>query len=334
MFLIEICDQDNRIIRLLRNASDIQYAFLKNEIANASFIVATSEIDPDVDVDYGNIVRIYKKPFEPFVGTIVERHWSAGTVTVGLKSAERLLKDRITGLNLIIGADQPKTSGQIAKAICQQSFKNSYSRVSLGITDAPKKHFKEYHYQDVWSGLTDLAEEDECYVWVDSSLKVNFRKTRGINLVDSLLLFEGRQLSDVTIDENADEIITHLVALGEGSSLAQKPKRGYKLYNNNFVRSRTLDVPKVKTAGGLDKPAERELNKNRFPLTTISATVLEENWDQLEIGTRLTLVAYQGPKPKAYFVQIEGINISSSGVGIVFKIIDNQPIVKPQRWNP
>lgn len=322
-----------QLIRVTRHVGNINRTWVLNDIGTAHIEIPTSAPNFTQITSWGNIFVIYDKYLPPWIGVVETCTTENGLWSADLKSAEYLMKDRLTQQSLVIGA---QNGGMFTHAIVQKLFTSAmalgWTPLTLGVLGSIKKHFKEYEYADLFEAIQALAQEDEAVFWVDDKLKLNF-----VNAVDEgnrLTLFEHRDISEVAFSENITEVATAVIAFGEGADVLRKPKRIYSAPSDKFFRVKKYDVKGAKTANQLDTPAKEFIQKNYDPRVAIDGNIINRNglWGRLSVGQTINLVVY-GKGAGVYTAKIIGLQSNDTQLRAVFEVIQLSP-VQPLVVNP
>src|SRR4051812_10375543 len=113
--LVQVNDNRDYGGFLTPHAADVTRSWVKNEIGTAEMTFPITTPFLWAICDWGRIIRIHEYGLPAWVGSVVEREWSEGGVTLHLKSAEWHLAKKVTRQGLILGqsAAGPVTAGQI-----------------------------------------------------------------------------------------------------------------------------------------------------------------------------------------------------------------------------
>lgn len=275
-------------------ASDVSRTWVLNDAGEGSLFLPDSVDNLNQIVKWGNLLRIYERDVPPWAGIILERAWENGGVRLSLKSAEALLQKKITRQGLIFGQTAATAAGAIAREVFRSAYQNNnpFQTLKAGLFDATKTHFKQYDYVDCFETLQALAEEDGAAFWVDpTDLTVNFRDRRGSET--SVVLYENVHLFDVRVVEQATDIVTAVLALGEGSDLPSKPKITMQWWTvAEYFAAEVLNVNGATYPEALIEPAKERIRQQALPRTVIDANFakVDATWGAFHIGDTIELV--------------------------------------------
>lgn len=306
--------------------SNVKRTWVVNDAGTASFMMPAALPETALFLRRGHIVRIYEDNLPPWVGVVERRRFKGNAVTFECKGAEWFLHKR--PMQQIVVGD-----GDLGR-VAEQCFlsANQLSGAWTPVTTRDFQYggpavFKEYEgYKDLWETLKGLADEHHWNVWVDSSMTVHFRHSRGSDKSGQLFLYENKELTDVDVTEDEAEAVSNVLAIAGGSgNITERAKFGYAVPTQDFWRAEIINVDGAVGAAELEPAATRHLRKNFFPRITIDATVVSIGnlWAQLHLGDTVSVVTYQGGNRRSK-TKIIGMEVSEPGkMRCVFEVVDD-----------
>lgn len=324
-----------RPISITKRVANVSRSWVRNDIGKGSLALPRTLPDLMTIVSWGNIVRIVEQDLDPWVGVInQQRSWSSGSVEIQLDSLESLLTGHITDQGLRLGAAAGgMPSREIARTIITNALGNGWSPLSVGSLAGTKVHYKEYDYAVLFEALKDLATEDDAWFWVNENRQIYFQPTRGISIEDTFLA-ENAQLYNVRSTEDASEVVTNILGLGDGSDLVEKPKLLRRIRNPYFFKAEVIDYPDILDQAGMISPVTEELKKRGKPKVTIDAEIPNINnvWQKIRMGNRINIGTYRDQ----YIVErtrIVGIEaVTGSPLRCLFETIQNEQYGPVEPW--
>lgn len=320
MILIEYTNEYGYDPKICPYAADVERSWVENEAGTASFFLPATTPNLLSVIRYGNLISIIEAPWPRWVGTITEREWSDGGVTVRLKGAEWLLTGKPTGASLAFPAGS--VDGTIARGIVQSAYikNNPYQPIRLGIFDANRPRFIEpLEYADCWETLTKLAEDGGSSVWVDEDFFLHFRRERGTNKTAAIKLFEGSHLVEPRVVESIEDALTAGIAIGaEKNNVSAKSARRLQTPLGYF-RAFAKKYDKLYGDIQLRDALQKEIEERAAPRKTVDVdfvkTNLAEFWGIFFIGDtiELNLLSYN---PEGLINQYTKLNVKIIGLEI------------------
>ncbi len=268
--------------------------WVRNGVGTATIDVPTSHPDFARLVAWGNVIRLNTSELRPWVGQVVRREWSGSVMRLGCKSAEWMLQGKLTGQGKLYGATGGETAGGVAASLFYNAaiVNNDIRVLQPGVFTAAQRVFREYNYEDLYKAWAALAADSGADFWVDERLQAHFTDQRGHNYTDQVVLREGRQLSDVSVAESAEDILTAAVGIGDEISGAVRPTFRLRYSGSPFFRAQTISVSGARDDSALEWPVRSALTARGEPRLTVDATILKINgsYGNFWIGDSLTLV--------------------------------------------
>lgn len=294
--LVEFSDHYNYAANVTPHAADVTRTWVRNDIGTASLTFPLTTPSLWAIVYWGRIFRIHEYGMPSWAGVVTEREWSESGVTLHLKSAEWLLMKSITGQGLAFPAGT--TSGKIAYGIFASSYLSNRTAhpIRSGIFDGTKQRFKEpFNYADCWEELKRLADEDGADVWVDENLNCHYRDMRGTDKSAYIKLREGKHLVNLKIHDSIEDTLTAAVALGSGSTIAEKFK-AITRWNGDpgYERVEVLNFDSESNPATLAGLAQQAIRDRGFPKVTVDAEFIKtesaEFWGAFFVGDTIELM--------------------------------------------
>lgn len=276
------------------DASEVSRSWVLNDAGEGGLFLPDSTPNLSQIIKWGNLLRIYETGVPTWAGIALERSWESGGVRLSLKSAEALLQKKVSRQGLIFGQIAAVSAGEIAREVFRSAYQsnNPFPTLKAGTFDATKTHFKQYDYVDCFETLQKLAEEDGAAFWVDpDSLAVNFRDQRGSDT--SVVLYENRHLFDVKIIEQATDIVTAVLALGEGNDIPSKPKISMQWWSAaDYFAAEVLNVNGATYPEALIEPAKEYIRQRALPRTVIDASFakVDATWGAFGVGDTIEII--------------------------------------------
>ena len=313
---IQVSAPTDELLFLTRSVAVTSRTWVKNDVGTATIVVPYSHPKLRELADYGNIIRIRERNSPTWVGQVVQREWDSanGTVVLGCKSAEWILQKKITGQGRIYAGNSGNSAGAVAYAIYDNAIRanSDLRQIKPGFFNVPKTAHREFNYADLFEALKDMADDYGADFWVDDNLKLHFT-ARGSDRRGVVVLREGRHLSGVRVTDSAEEMVTAVVGLGEGSNIQEKPKLLRKLTSTPFFRAEVLDINNVGSEEALRAPVEEKLIKDGQPKVTVDASVerINGSYGNFWIGDYITLIT-RHPFLRQVDAQVVGIERGTS----------------------
>lgn len=285
--------------------------WVRNEVGTATLVVPPSHPKLAALAEYGKIIRLVEKGFPTWVGQVVTREWdgNSGLVSLNCKSAEWILQKKLTGQGRVYAGNSDTSAGAVARSVFENAARENSDlrQLKAGTFNAPRTAHREFNYADLFESLQKMAEDYGVDFWVDDQLRVHFTQ-RGVDRRATVVLREERHLTNIRIGDSAEEMITAVVGLGEGSSIPEKPKLLRKLSGTPFFRAEIFDVNGVGSEDGLAEPVEETLLTRGQPRLMVDATVEKINgsYGAFWVGDIVTLVT-RNPFYRTVVAQVVGI---------------------------
>lgn len=321
-------------------ASNVSRAWVLNEYAAGSVFFPATTPDLEDIISWGNILSFYEEGVQPWTGVVGdERAWYDGGVEVQLKSAEWLLYRKLTRQGMVLGGSADSggaSAGTIAWTLFESGvLRNGWGPLRPGLFDASRRHFVEYSYADVYEAFRKLSENYTAHFWVDDDLYVHFRDRRGTDKSASVVLYENRHLTDVRVIESAADVLTAIVALGDGTDLVSRPKKTLIFDNRYFHRAEVVQFGGVVDAESLVAPATELLKSRVNPRVSIDANIVnvDDVWNDFFIGDSISLVVYATGTPQQIKATVLGLELGvDSKMRGVFELEQPLATVRPREW--
>lgn len=321
-------------------ASNVSRSWVLNEYTTASVFFPATTPRLDEIIGWGNIISFYEEGVQPWTGVVGdERAWYDGGVEVQLKSAEWLLFRKLTRQGMVLGGSADAggaSAGTIAWSLFESAIlRNGWGPLRPGLFDASRRHFVEYSYADLYEAYRKLSENYSAHFWVDSDLFVHFRDRRGRDKSATVKLFEDRHLTDVKVIESAADVLTAVVALGEGSDLVSSPKKTLIVDNRYFHRAEVVKFPGVVDAESLVGPVTELLEKRQHPRVAVDANIVNVNgvWGDFFIGDTISLVVYSTGTPQEIKATVLGLELGTDDkMRGIFEFEQPVSLVRPREW--
>lgn len=284
----------DHLYKVTKDIAVTSMTWVRNGVGTATIDVPTSHPDLQRLVEWGNIFRLNSLDVRPWVGQMVSREWSNGVMHLGCKSAEWMLQGKLTGQGKLYGASGGEAAGGVAASLFYNAAiaNNDIRVLQPGVFTASQRVFREYNYEDLFKSWEKLAADCGADFWVDEYLRAHFTDQRGRNLADTLVLREGRHLSDVRVVESAEEILTAAVGIGDEISGSIRPTFRLRYTNSPFFRAQTISVSGAKDESALEWPVRSALTEKGEPRLAVDANILKINgsYGDFWIGDIITLV--------------------------------------------
>lgn len=325
----------NELIAVTKSVAVSSRVWVRNGVGTATIYVPATHPDLARLVAWGNIIELTEAGVPPWIGQVVNREYDGHGFSLGLKSAEWMLQGKITGQGRVYGAAGATSAGSVAADLFYNAaIANSDHRVLRpGIFNASASVFREYNYADLLDAWQKLATDVGGDFWVDSDLYAHFTDERGSDKRGVVVLREGYNLAEVRVVENAEEVLTAAIGLGEGSTVVEKPKLLLRRHNNSFFRAKALDITGATTPEGLAETVRLALTEGAAPIIGVDAAVIMRNgtFGSFWIGDTIELVI-KHPLFNSLAVKVVGIELSAQSVmRAVFQVI---PAVVPTDIQP
>lgn len=326
----------SEILGSCSTATAVQRAWVLNEVGTATYEVPLTEPRLAEIVAYGAINWLYEDGVPPFVGYVEERRWGDFGVSVGLRSAEGLLKGQLTRQSLVLGADGKMSTGVIAYNVFLSGvLRNGASPLRTGIFDAGKARFMEYSYADVLDAFAKLSESYKAAFWVDEDLRVHFRDSRGEDKRTEIVLVHGRNLINVTVTESLADTINAAVGLGEGNDIAAKPKKAWRFTPTGQFRGEVFNLSNAADGETVAQLTEDELRQRRHPKVTIEAELIREapEWGLFFLGDIVRVVSPVVPWQSEYDCRVIGAEVGQENkMRLVLEVLPPETNDAPSTW--
>lgn len=334
---IAVASPSDEMLLVTRDIAVTQRTWVRNDAGTATIVVATNHPKLTTICGEGNILRIRQYGIPTWVGQVVTRDWTDGQMTLGLRSAEYLLKGKRTGQGRVYGAKDATTVGAVAADLFQNAavVNNPVRNLQPGSFQCATATFRQYTYADLFEALKGLAEDYGADFWVDDRLRAHFMQQRGADLRNDVVLREGRHLSGVRVTEDFAEIATAVIALGEGSDVVEKPKLLNRLPSTRFFRADVLDVQKATTVDGLVEPVNQFFASRGQPRVVVDATVgkITGSYGGFWVGDTVRLVT-RHPFLRTLVARVNGIELGQAEtLRAVFEVVPTTTLSSAVRWD-
>lgn len=313
--------------QLIDVTKDVQVSsrvWVRNGVGTAQVYVPYSYRDWKNIITYGNILRMREYGVPTWTGVVVSREWTGNGFNIGCKSAEWLLSGKITGQGRVYGAQGGSDAGSVASDLLYNALANcDVDTIHPGSFRVTKKVFREYNYADLLDAWSKLADDTGADFWVDDQLRAHFLDLRGTDKRSTVILREGRQLTDVRVVEGIEDFYNAIIGLGDGSKVMDKPKLLLKRPNTWLFRAKTLDVNGATTPDAMNDTVRQEL-ENCEPTVAVDANVVKgtKGYGSFWLGDIITLVL-KHPLYHTVQVKVNGLELGSeNSMRGVFDVID------------
>lgn len=328
---LEYRSWDNVPLGVCPHIFDVTRTWVDGDAGTASFLVPGTVKDLDIIYDWNTIFVLHEDGKPPWIGIPEAQEWQNGNLQLSLKGAEIMLKNQITGLNsAFFGAEYPATIGQVAATLFGEAILRGRSPIRQGTMDASGGGYaaRQWPWEDYYELLKKEAPNAGATFWVDENLRLHVRNQRGVDKTGTVVLYEGKHLTDVKIIKNQAERLTHLIGTGDGSKLQDKPI--YSMYRRDWKgvhRVEVVNFSGVKTPEGLAPLVAAELRRRLRPRQTVDANVVNFNniYDKFSIGDTIKLVLYaHGFMTWNYDALVTGMEIAADGtMRCVFEVVQS-----------
>lgn len=328
-------------------ASNVQRSWVRNDIGTASFELPATTPNLLAILEWGNIIYIHEEGVPTWVGQIKELSWTESGVEVSLKSAETLLKKRLTKQGLFSSdSGGVATNGAIAYSVFLSAVVNNdpLRVLSAGLFDASTTRFKlAYDYADAFDTLQTLATEDDADFWVDENLAVHFRNVRGDDLTSSIVLREGRHLVDVKVVEQGDDLLTAAVVMGDsasgGTTTAERTKSALIWNNKDYFAAELITVSGVTDAAKLRSLGEEAIASRALPRVAIDADLVkldDGTWGGFFVGDIVQIVLSRRVGVTSYRARCVGLELGAleDRMRCVWEVEEGLAAVQFTTWSP
>lgn len=334
---LEYADHRGKGQGLTKTASNIVRSWVKNDTSTASFEIAADNPKAASILKTGNIIRIRETDVPTWVGLIEEYKKEGGVYQCNLKSAEWLLQKHITpqtvnvpaGTALNVAVEQLVAAGIYSAVGGTPLIMQPVRPMGFAV-------FKQWQYADVFEELKKLCDEFGIHFWVDASLNINVAAERGQDYRSTQLahLRENRNFLDVVVTQSINEIVTAVVALGEGNDIAAKPKAGRRIPHPTIFRAEQIEAKGATTPEMAQVAADNYLRAHYYPRVTIEGRLTNNRaiWKYINIGNFVTIVLADGTK---YQSIVEGMQLENDGtMRLVFTALNTTPLPTIMAWYP
>ena len=276
-----------------------------NEIGKAVIeIPRTSTKITPAYLRYGNLVAIDSDDTHLWAGILLPpTTWSEKSVILTAYSGERLLKGRLLQKNYYaLGA----RCGEVFQHIINW-IRNVYQpNISVGnINYGGPPVDKEYHYDDAWQAITDLARQKGNEFWIEPffnhlgwlMFRANWYKRRGADKSGKIALIENVNLVGQTTLREGGEIFNHWVISGAGDSWQTMPVGEYHdleqtdAYGKWSAYSTMSDIISVDS---LAEHAHAKVDDTKYAesLFRTACVNMQNLWHKFQVGDTVKLESH------------------------------------------
>ncbi len=153
---------------------------------------------------------------------------------------------------------------------------------------------------------------------------------------------------DVELTERITNSLTAAIAMGDGSTLATRPKYTIAQRSTRLYRAEVLNLSGVKSPDGLVTPTQRAITERSRPESVLDATQLKYNnrannatfteWGKAWVGDTVVLVLYAKgySNPMTVNAKVLGVSIEQEDkLRLVVSILPSNVIMPPfVGWSP
>ena len=326
----------NDIYGVTKSVAITSRVWVRNGIGTAAVYVPESHEDLRRLIQWGNIIVLTEDGVPPWIGQMVSREYDGHGFSLGLKSAEWMLQGKLTGQGRVYGAVASTSAGSVAADLFYNAAiaNNDLRVLHPGIFSASASVFREYNYTDLLDAWQKLATDVGADFWVDGNLQAHFVDNRGTDKRGSVVLREGRHLAEVKVVESAEDVVTAVIGLGDGGTVAEKPKLLLKHPNPVFFRAKTLEISGAATPDALNETVRQALVAGAAPSIAVDAAVLlrDGSFGGFWMGDIIQLVV-RHPLYTIIDVKVIGIELSAQSVmRAIFQVIPKVVATDIQPW--
>lgn len=330
--LVEYFSPRFELLGITPFASEVSTTWVHNDIGTATLSFPRSTPNFDKIVQPGNIYRINRQGVIPWIGSVdPSRTWKRGAVTLQCKSAENLLRGHLTPQGAVTSDTKASTARSFFESAVQR---NSWTPLRAGAFTVGGYVFGQYDYVDLFTIYQEFAGSGGAF-WVDSNLAVNFTNSRGLDKTASVVLYEDIHVTVSDITENYADVVTHLVALGEGNDIISKVKKLRQVQDSTRFFAKVEDFRGVVAEEELRVAADQYLQANSQPVITIDTTILNVNdiWSSFGMGDTIQLVLNtRAPSGEKFFATVFAMELQSDNtLRCLFTAIP-QTVSQTQDW--
>lgn len=263
---------------LTKHISVTQRTWVHNGIGTARFFVPnTNPLFARITAP-GTIFRLREENIPTWIGIATSQDWVPGGVTLNCKSAEWFLTGSLVGQGRVYGAATPTNVGSVAYDVFMNACvaNRPLHILKPGIFSATPMVFRSYSYDDAYDIISKLCEDTGAAFWVDDKLNLNCQDTRGRDLRTSVMLREGKHLSDVELNVSFEDIYTAVISLSSATNVVDKYKVLKMVPSTSFFRAKRIDAGSDATPDMMVDTVQNFLQVNAHPRVAIKATVLPQ----------------------------------------------------------
>lgn len=275
-----------------------------NDIGEARVEIArTSPKVLEPFLRWGNLITIDSDDVPLWGGVILPpMRWTSEGVVINAYSGERLLKNRLLPKNYYAKGAPPGEVFETMIRWVRRAYHVGIDPGSIFQRGAPTK--KEYHYDDAWESIIDLAKTKYRDFWIEPYFKdgwlrfrANWYRQRGSDLSGKIALIEGVNLVGPIMYNETGEIVNHCVLSGAGDSWQEMPIGEYEdeeltdLYSRWSSYGSMSDIIGAETLARHAK-AKVETTKYAEGIFDVNCANVDDLWHKINVGDTVRLESH------------------------------------------
>jgi hypothetical protein len=329
---------DGSDLRVSPFATNVSRAWVLNDVGTATFDLPAETPDLARVCQFGALHWLYEDGVPPFVGEVEQVSFSdTGTVSVGLRSAEYLLRGQITRQSVLFGESSPVSAGAVAAGVFESAVtRNGRSPLRPGVFDAENATFLKATYADCFDVFSKLTEDHKAAFWVDDHLRVHFRGRRGSDKRDSVLLFQGRNLLSATVTGSVADTINAAVVVADSNNPADGRTAALRYDTTGQFRAAVLTLSGAKDQAQARQFGVDTLRERRWPTMTLEGYVprTAAEWGSFFLGDIVRVVTPLVPWKNEHICRVIAAELGpqEDQMRFVFSIINETAAETPATW--
>lgn len=276
--------------------TSVKRSWRLNEIGKAIIkIPRTSDKAEPPLFQYGNLVLIESDDVHEWGGVLLPpRKWDQRFITLTAYSAERLLQGRLLPRTL---DGRGSKAGAVFKSMVTHVSHAYQPNLTPGdIWGGGPKLDREWHYDDAWDAIRDLADAHEADLWIEPredarghlAFDAHWFYRRGSDKSKKIALIEGVNCSRATLRETG-MITNQWVVIGSGDDWEHIPVGKYKDLDETDVTgmwSRSMRESDVRRVQSLIEMAHSLVQADKWARGRFQVRVLNDDsiWNKFRVG--------------------------------------------------
>lgn len=328
---------DGSDLRISPYAANVQRSWVLNEVGSATLEIPSDTPDLARIAMFGALIWLYEDGVPPFVGYVEEVTFADfGSVVLGLRSAEGLLKGQITRQAVLLGESTVISAGAVAYGVFESAvLRNSRSPLRAGVFDAENATFLKATYADCLEVFKKLVEDDRAAFWVDENLAVHFRGRRGSDKRESVYLYHGYNFLGASVRGTAADTINAAVVVGDSSNPTDGRTAALRFEPAGQFRAEVLTFSSAKDQAQSRQYGIDTLRVRRWPTYTIEGFLPRQaaEWGNCWLGDIVRVISPLVPWQKEFICRVVGTEIGQDDqMRLVLDVLPPADRETPATW--